>query len=415
MNQDIYDVVVLGGGASGMMAAVVAAQNGARVLLLEKNQSLGNKLSITGGGRCNIMNAEENVHTLLANYGDAAKFLYSPFATFGLAETRAFFEGNGLALKTEARQRVFPVSEQAEDVVALFVSLLKHHKVVVRTNEAIISINQTAKHISSVTTKKGTYMAKQFILATGGLSHSETGSTGDGFGWLSSLGHSVKKPNPSLVPMLSPDAWVHSLAGTSLDSVRITFSNGQTSIKKTGRLLFTHFGLSGPMILNAAREVSEMLKADDVKATIDLFPGSDDAKLQKEAHEIFTEHSNKAFKNVIRLIAPPGLGNAIASMLPKEQLERKTHSITRPERQAFLSLLRSLPLSITGTKGDDWSIVSDGGVDLSEIDTRTMRSRLIDNLFVTGDLLHISRPSGGFSLQLCWTTGAIAGMSAAKS
>lgn len=415
MNQTIYDVAVLGGGASGMMAAATAAKSGARVLLLEKNLSLGNKLAITGGGRCNIMNGEEDLHALLANYGDAAKFLYSPFATFGLAETRAFFEENGLSLKTEARQRVFPESERAADVVELFVMLLERYGVDVRTNEAIIRINHTEGHIESVTTKRGSYVARNFILATGGLSHPETGSTGDGFGWLSSLGHSVKKPNPSLVPLLSPDRWVHSLAGTALDSVRITFSNEEMSIKKTGRLLFTHFGLSGPMILNAAREVSELLKAGDVKAIIDLFPGNDDAILQKEAQTLFTEHSNKAFKNVVRLIAPPGLGSAIASLLPKEQLERKTHSITRPERQALLSLLRALPLTITGTKGDDWSIVSDGGVDLSEIDTRTMRSRLIDNLFVTGDLLHISRPSGGFSLQLCWTTGAVAGMNAAKN
>lgn len=409
MSKTDYDVIVIGGGASGLMAAAVAGARGRRVLVLEQNPELGRKLAITGGGRCNIMNSETDVRTLLSHYGAAADFLYSPFATFGPAENRAFFENNDLPLKEEARQRMFPVSEQAADVVACFEHLLAQHQVTVRTNEPVRELRHAAGQLTGVRTDHGVYTAENYILATGGLSHPETGTTGDGLSWLKALGHTVHTPNPSLVPLIAREDWVHRLSGTSLEHACITFKNVHGTHATTGRILFTHFGLSGPTILNAAANVQTLLKHGPVNATIDLFPGADDAILKTTVADTLHTHSNKTLKNVLKELVPPGFASVVSTLLPPALAEQKAHSVTRAERQQLIALLRALPLTITGTKGNDWSIVSDGGIDLREVDTRTMRSRLLSNLFLTGDILHINRPSGGYSLQLCWTTGAVAG------
>lgn len=415
MQQSPYDVIIIGGGASGLMAAAVAAEQGERVLLLEKNGSVGKKLSITGGGRCNIMNGEPNLRTLLSHYGDAAKFLHSPFSQFGIQETTEFFETKGLALKQEARQRLFPQSERASDVVAFFAHLLERTNVTIRTNEAVRGFEWDDGMITGVLTSSGRFTAARYILATGGLSHPETGSTGDGHTWLATLGHTIHRPDPALVPLVASDWWVHDLAGTSLEHARITFTNKGGTVEKTGRILFTHFGLSGPTILNAAAEVRQLFAAGSVRAYINLFPGMDDAVMQKHVYSTFIAHRNKSLKNVLKLLVPPGLSNAVTALLPAELGEAKTHSITRASRQQLIALLYALPLTITDTKGNDWSIVSNGGLDLTEVDTRSMRSRFYENLFVTGDVLHITRPSGGYSLQLCWTTGAVAGMNQANA
>lgn len=409
MQESAFDIIIIGGGSSGLMAAAVASARGKRVLVLEHNPELGRKLATTGGGRCNIMNAEPDLRALLSRYGDAAKFLHAPFATFGPEATKTFFESHGLPLKEEARQRVFPASERASDVVALFVRLLSEGGVVVRTSEGVLEVLHNATAITGVRTAKGSYTATSYILATGGLSHPETGTTGDGFRWLRELGHTVECPNPSLVPLVAAEPWVHNLAGTSLQHAGITFSNEHGIKKTTGRILFTHFGLSGPTILNIAADVRTLLEHGPVAASIDLTPGIDDALLQSTVEQTLRTHSNKTLRNVLRLLVPPGLSGAVASLLPPALVETKAHSVTRSDRQSLIALMRALPLTITGTKGNDWSIVSDGGLPLTEVDTRTMRSLRIENLYLTGDILHINRPSGGYSLQLCWTTGAVAG------
>lgn len=410
MQETQYDVIVIGGGASGLMAAVVATDKGQRVLLLEKNPVLGAKLAITGGGRCNIMNGEPNLRKLLAEYNEADKFLFSPFSQFGLEATREFFESRGLQLKTEDRQRMFPESERASDVVELFARHLARDNVTIRTSETVTGFIHDDGTITGVKTKSETFTAAKYILATGGLSHPETGSTGDGHRWLKEIGHTVHDPDPALVPLVSPDKWVHSLAGTSLQDARITFQNDAGKVAKTGRMLFTHFGLSGPTIINAAAEVRKLLASGPVSATINLFPGVDDAVIQERVLSSFTEHSNKTLRNTLRQIVPPGMNGAILSLLPADLAKTKTHSITKEDRLKIIALLRALPLTITDTKGNDWSVVANGGLDLTEVDTRTMRSKLYKNLFLTGDILHITRPTGGYSLQLCWTTGAVAAM-----
>ncbi len=413
MSASSYDVLVIGGGASGMMAAICAAEKGKRVLLLEKNVRLGEKLAITGGGRCNITNAEDDTRLLLSKYGAADKFLHSAFAQFGVRETFSFFESRGLPLKTEAQKRVFPVSERAPDVVAVLEKQLAHLRVEVRTGVAVRKVVAAQGRIEKVQTSSGDFSANSYILATGGASHPETGSTGDGFSWLAELGHATAKPTPTIVPLKVKDGWVKKLAGTSIAAMKITFFvRGVKKFSRTGALLFTHFGISGPTILNSAGKVADLLQEGSVTAALDLYPEHDIGALDRKIMTIFDAHKNKLLKNVFKDIAPPGTSDALLALLPHIDHDTKVHSVTKEERRQIVELLKHVPMTITGLMGFDRAVVADGGLALTEVDTRTMRSRLYENLFVTGDLLHIRRPSGGYSLQLCWTTGYVAGIHA---
>jgi predicted Rossmann fold flavoprotein len=395
----LYDVIVVGGGASGMMAAGRAAERGKKVLLLEKNKVLGAKLSISGGGRCNITNAEDDEHVLLAHYGEAEKFLHSAFAQFGVAETFSFFTSRGLPLTVEAHKRAFPETMRASDVVATLEKYLKEGGVEVRTGVAVTRIVAEAGKIVGV--------------ETGGVSHRETGSTGDGFVWLRSLGHTVADPTPTIVPLKIKEGWVKKLAGVSLPQMKITFYvDGVKKFAKSGPLLFTHFGISGPTILNSASKVSDLLHEGPVSATIDLFVGKDTGTVDRLLTEIFDANKNKLLRNVVKEILPPGTSEVFLSLLPKINPETKVHSVTKEERRALVDLFKKVPLTVAGLMGFDRAVVADGGLPLTEVDPRTMRSTLLNNLFVTGDLLHIRRPSGGYSLQLCWTTGYLAGENA---
>ncbi|OGY45645.1 MAG: hypothetical protein A2744_03090 [Candidatus Buchananbacteria bacterium RIFCSPHIGHO2_01_FULL_44_11] len=414
MNQDniTYDVIVIGGGAAGMMAAGRAAENGKRVLLLEKNKNLGEKLKITGGGRCNITNAEENKHLLLKNYGAAEKFLYSGFAQFSVEDTFEFFEKRGLPLVVQAGKRVFPKTERALDVFKVLEKYLKQGGVEVRSNANVEKIVAKSGKIERIVAGKKDFSATSYILATGGKSHPETGSTGDGFVWLKQLGHVVQNPTPTIVPLAVKTSWVKQLAGVTLPNVKITFfTNNKKSLVLKGNILLTHFGLSGPLILNAAGKVADLLHSGEVTATIDIFPALDLGSLDKHLTKIFDANKNKLLKNVFKLVTPAGMASVIIALL-KIDPETKIHSITKDQRKHIGHFLKALPLEIIGLMGLDRAVFADGGVALNEIDIKTMRSKRYSNLYIIGDLLHISRPSGGYSLQLCWTTGFIAGNSA---
>ena len=404
-----YDVIVIGGGAAGMMAAGRAAENGQRVLLLEKNKVLGEKLKITGGGRCNVTNAEDNERLLLANYGSAEKFLYSCFAQFGVADTFNFFESRGLPLVVQASKRTFPKTEKALDVFKVLEKYLTQGGVEVRTNAKVEKIVGNAGKIEKIVVDKQDVVAKRYILATGGKSHPETGSTGDGFVWLKQLGHAVANPTPTIVPLAVSTDWVKQLAGVTLRDIKITFfTNGKKSLALKGNVLLTHFGLSGPLILNAAGKVADLLHGGEVTAEIDVHPMLDLGGLDKHITKIFDANKNKVFKNTLKLVTPNGTASVIVSLLNID-LETKIHSITKDQRKQIGRLLKALPVAVTGLMGYDRAVITDGGVALKEVDVKTMQSKLYRNLYIVGDLLHISRPSGGYSLQLCWTTGFVAG------
>ncbi len=412
----MYDLIVIGGGASGLMAAGRAAELGARVLLLEKNKRLGEKLRISGGGRCNITNAEPDPRTLLKSYGKAEQFLYSLFAQFGVKDTFNFFESRGLPLVTQGRQRVFPTSEKAEDVVNVLNGYVRHGNITVHTDAAVTKVHHGPAGVEGVSVGETRYQANSYIFATGSVSHPETGSTGDGFAWLRALGHTVRTPTPTIVPLKTKDKWPALLPGTTLSNMKITFFvDGKKAFSKTGKILFTHFGISGPLILNCAGEVADLLHEGVVTAHIDACPEQDLGPLEKHLVAVFDANKNKLLKNVLKDAIEPGAAKAALVLLGSELINKKVHSITKEERKTLTHLIKALPLTIEGLMGFDRAVVADGGVPLSEVDMRTMKSKKIANVYLTGDLLDINRPSGGYSLQLCWSSGFVAGTAAAQS
>lgn len=417
----IWDVIIIGGGASGMMAGAISGARGKSVLILDKNKNLGEKLKITGGGRCNITNNEPDIHKLLKVYGDGAPFLYSPFSIFGVKDTFKYFESRGLPLVVQARNRVFPVTEKAFDVYNVLFKELNKNKVVIKTNCTVYDFIRKDNKIVDINTSQGKFYAKSFILATGGMSHPETGSTGDGLKWLRDIGHTVKDSSPDIVPLAVSDKWVKSLAGVSLSFMKITFFQnglpdgkaGKKQFSKTGKILFTHFGLSGPLILNSSKKVDDLLQNEGkVTAHIDAYPDTNEGKLEENIIKVFDNNKNKIWRTVLKDIVPEGMTKAIELIDTGLDFDTKVHSITKEDRKKFVRLLKNLPVEITNLMGYERAVVADGGVSLKELDMKSMSSKLYKNLFITGDLLNINRNSGGYCLQICWTTGYIAGISA---
>ncbi|MEI7689154.1 MAG: aminoacetone oxidase family FAD-binding enzyme [Candidatus Nomurabacteria bacterium] len=412
-NNKIWDVIIIGGGASGMMAGAVASSQGKSVLILDKNRDLGEKLKITGGGRCNITNNEPDIHKLLSVYGEGAPFLYTPFSIFGVKDTFKYFESRGLPLVVQARNRVFPATEKAIDVYNVLRKDLNKNNVSIKNNCTVKKINTEFDLIKSVETDSGVYFAHSFILATGGMSHPETGSTGDGFKWLKDMGHEVKDSSPNIVPLAVSDEWVKSLAGVSLSFMKITFYlEGKKQFSKTGKILFTHFGLSGPLILNSSKKVDDLLQQDGlVTASIDAYPDTNEGKLEESIIKTFDANKNKIFRTILKDIVPEGMSKSVELMGSGIDFDTKVHSISKETRKKMVKLLKSMSVTITNLMGYERSVVADGGISLKEIDMKTMSSKIYKNLRITGDLLNISRNSGGYSLQICWTTGYIAGNS----
>lgn len=411
-----WDVVVIGGGPAGMMAAGRAAEKGASVLLIEKNEILGKKLLITGGGRCNITNGEMNTRKLLANFKGSDKFLFSAFAQFSVKELLDFFHSRGLQTKEEANLRVFPKSDKARDVRDTLVEYLKQTKVTVITGVTVTGfIKGNDGIVDSVNIGSGRKIrARSYILATGGKSRPDTGSTGDGFVWLEKLGHKVIKPIPSLVPIAIKDAWVKRLQGVSVPDVKISvFQYGKKQDSKIGKILFTHFGVSGPTILNMSKEIGELLEYGDAEILLDMFPKLDPGALDKKIQAVFAANSNRMFKNSLTEILPSAVASAIVDISGISG-DTFCHSVKKDQRLALVKLLKAMPMKVESLLGANKAIVTSGGVVLEEVDFKTMRSRLFSNLYLVGDILNIDRPSGGYSLQLCWTTGYVAGEVAAK-
>lgn len=414
--QIIWDVAVIGGGPAGMMAAGRAAELGSKVILIEKNNSLGKKLLLTGGGRCNLTNAEFDVKKFLLKFKDANKFLFSTFSQLGIKETLDFFHSRKMPTKIEEGNRVFPVSNKAKSVWDVLIQYMKDGGVTILSNSPVVDIIHDKYVIESIKLKNGEKIkARAFILATGGKSRPDTGSTGDGFIWLKEIGHTIINPSAALVPIAIKDDWVKKLSGLSLSNVKIkVFQFGQKQEMSAGKILFTHFGLSGPAILNISKDIGELLKYGDVSLSLDLFPHFDHGKLDLNIQELFTKQSNKQLKNCLNDLLPSALAPIVIKM---SGINPKTfcHSVNREERLRLGKIIKDMPMKISGLLGVEKAIITSGGVVLEEIDFKTMASRLSLNLYLVGDILNIDRPSGGYSLQLCWTTGYVAGTAANKN
>lgn len=413
---NLWDVVVIGGGPAGMMAAGRAAELGRSVLLLEKNPTLGKKLLITGGGRCNLTNNKPEVRTMLLKYKGSGKFLFSAFSQFGVEETLKFFNKRGLSTKEEAEGRVFPTSDKAQSVWDALVTYMKDGGVRIQTNSAVASLSPNKDsdiliRLKEVPGKGGKteILAHSCIVATGGISRPETGSTGDGFAWLKKNGHRIIDNDLALVPVTLRDTWAKKLGGVGLKDIKLTVvQNGQRHEVQKGKLLFTHIGVSGPTVLNMSKGIGELLQYGEVTIELDLFPGLDHGALKQKLQELLTAESNKKLKNILNKLIPAAL---VASLLELAGIDGDTpnHSVKHEDRIKLVKLFKTIPLNVKGLLGANKAVVSSGGVALEEIDFKTMQSRLVQNLYVIGDVLNIDRPSGGYSLQLAWTTGYVAG------
>lgn len=412
MKSDIYDIAVIGGGPAGMMSAGKAAEQGAKVILLEKNPTLGVKLLITGGGRCNVTNAQFDVRTFLKKYKDSDKFLFSAFSQFSVKDTLEFFNSRGMDTKIEAGDRVFPISDSSQSVWDVLIEYIKKGNVEIRTNANVCGFEVLNGKINSVKLKNGEKIfAKKFILAVGGTSRPETGSTGDGFSWLKDLGHNVIASDNALVPITISDKWVKDLSGVTLQNIKLTtFQNNQKQEIHRGKLLFTHFGLSGPTILNMSKDIGELLKYGEVEIRLDLLPTFDHGMMNSELQKLFKIYDKKMIKNSLGSIIPSALVDIVLKLSNIDE-NKTNNSITREERLKLIDSIKNIPMNVSGLLGADKAIVSSGGVDLTEVDFKTMQSKIIPNLYLVGDILNIDRPSGGYSLQLCWTTGWVAGKS----
>ena len=394
-----------------MMMAGRASELGAKVLLLEKNKDLGKKLRITGGGRCNITNAEFDVRKFLDNFPESKQFLFSPFSKFSSKDTFTFFEKKGLPLVIEARKRAFPKSQKADDVFKLLERYIRSNGGEIKTDSQVVKVSKDGDKIKSVETKKGEkYFAKNFAIATGGASAQWTGSTGDGFKWLKKLGHTIKEANPNLVPLTTNEKWIHRLSGLTLSFMKISFiQNEKRQLKKTGKILFTHFGVSGPLIINSAFEVKKLLKKGKVIASIDMFPDTEENDLDKRVLKLCEQNKNKVLKNILLELVQKNLAKELLKLPDINLLEKEANSITKDERKKLVKKMKNLRFEISGTLGLEKAIITDGGIILEEVNFKNMTSKIYPNLYLLGDVLNVNRPSGGYSLQLCWTTGYVAG------
>ena len=411
MNTEVKDVIVIGGGPAGMIAAATSAARGKRVSLLEKNPHVGKKLLITGGGRCNVTNNKPVVREMLSHYKGGGKFLFSTFAQHGVAESIAWFKERGVELKEENEGRLFPTTNSAKTICDALAVEVKKTGVVVKTKAVVKSIvYQKKDDVFSITLESGEVLqSHSCIVATGGTSRPETGSSGDAYVWLKKLGHTVVPNNFALVPLTLKNSWTKKLSGLTLTDIKLTlFAEVKKQSVHTGKLLFTHVGITGPTVLNLSKTVGELLTHSEVTLMLDLFPNQDAGEFKIFLRELLVHNSNKKLKNVLTEIMPAALVTALLNELTVDG-DTACHSVTTVERTKLALFLKAIPLQIKGLLGEDKAVVSSGGVSLTEINFKTMESTIVSRLYVVGDMLNVDRPSGGYSLQLCWSTGFVAG------
>lgn len=408
-----FEVIVIGGGPAGMMAAGRAAELGAKTLLIEKNKLLGRKLTLTGKGRCNLTNAEFNEKKFLENFGKSGRFLFPAILHFGPREVIDFFAQHKLRTKIERGQRVFPTSNQAIDVLAVLNDHLQQTKVQIMSDVKVMGFEVKNKQITGLKLWHRFVRAKYYILCTGGKSYPATGSTGDGYQWAEALGHHLVAPRPALVPIRIKENWVKDLQGLSLKNVQINlYQNNKKIDQRFGEMLFTHFGLSGPIILDLSKRVGEVLNHGPLILKIDLKPALDFEQLDQRITRDFQKYQNKSFKNALNDLLPKKMISCLIK-LSKIDPDKKVNAILKTERKNLVQIFKNLTMTIEGLMGFDQAIITSGGIDLKEIDPRTMRSKIVDNLFFAGEIINLDGPTGGFNLQVAWSTGYLAGESAA--
>lgn len=407
------NVVIIGGGAAGLMAAITSAQNkDNKVTLLEKNERAGRKLMITGKGRCNVCN-NCDTDTLIANIPKNAKFLYSAFSALPPGDLMLLFENWGVPLKTERGNRVFPVSDKAVDIVDALVRTAKKCgvKTIKATAEKILTSEQ--KVIGVKLSNGDIIPADSVILATGGMSYPLTGSTGDGYKMAKSLGHTVTELKPSLVPLTIHEGFCTHLSGLSLKNVTLSvFEDGKKKplFSEMGEMLFTHFGISGPLVLSASSHIRYMGKKQ-YTAFIDLKPALSHEQLDNRILRDFAEFQNKDFANSLDKLLPKSLIPVIVK-LSGISGNKKVNQISREERTALCSLIKALPLHITGFRPIEEAIITSGGISVKEIDPKTMESKLVGGLYFAGEIIDVDAYTGGFNLQIAFSTGFLAGENA---
>lgn len=407
-----YDVLVIGGGAAGCMAAGFAAKNGNSVLLAERNDRIGRKIMITGKGRCNVTNACSLLNELIENVPVNSRFLYSAFSRFMPYDTMDFFEEAGVELKIERGNRVFPASDKAVDIVDALNSFVKNSGVK-KIKSRIIKLNTQDNHIISAEDENGNiYEAAKYILATGGKSYPGTGSTGDGYSLAKQCGHTVTELKPALVPLVTSDSWTGQLQGLSLKNIAITVRDNDTYnevFNDFGELLFTHFGVSGPVILSASSHMKN-ITPNKYSIEIDLKPGLTEEKLDARILRDFSENANKSIANALTKLLPHKLIPVIVKIsgIPTDL---KVNQITKDMRQNLVCLLKHFTVNIKQFRPIEEAIVTSGGVCVKEINPKTMQSTLCDNLFFAGEIIDVDAYTGGFNLQIAFSTGVLAGKS----
>lgn len=402
-----YDAIVIGGGPAGMFAAITAAMQGSRVLLLERNERLGKKLLITGKGRCNVTN-HCSAREVLENTPRNGRFLFSAMEHCPPEKIYAFFEDNGCPLKIERGNRVFPVSDRSQSVLDCLIKQLRKHQVVVQTGR-VTEILTEGNGVSGVRTKEQVYQADSVILATGGLSYPATGSTGDGYLLAKALGHTVVTPEGSLVPLETAGTDCQDMQGLSLRNVAVKLldKKGKILYKDFGELLFTHFGISGPTALSA----SAHLKGEECRLLVDLKPALEPQKLQERILRDLEQYRNRSMENALTDLLPRSM---IPVVLRKLNIpgELQANSLKKEQRRGLVELLKAFPVDITGKRPVAEAIITSGGIKVSEIDPKTMESKLVPGLFFAGEIIDCDAYTGGFNLQIAWATAYAAGINA---